>query len=458
MIRFINKVFTDTVKTAKHRIDENSTIRIEELNNVVIGGKSKSAKDWVDKISKSSVYGVNFYDAVRHIVKSSKGNLDNDIDSLRELIKGVMTNWASESDAEINKIAYVLRDEGIMADFKDITIEFGTSNTIFRNGITTALSTKPIFLQKLGFPVINMSFTDEDMKTRLGTVQDAWGEFKAHMASKGYFAFGKTGNATEPFFVKLPMIVEDGKMVIDKEAIASIAKDSLEYAYKDAGLTVPKNLDDTFSTSKGLNALLSDYVSSFITLSKTANSNENLKVLKDLNDAVNQRALDMESEIAGVKFSIETLQGELSSKWNDISNLLTRQEWTGIEVNSLNDTFLGLKGSMNGPYSIETIDDIRNGQEPTPAPAPQPVVIPNVMTPNGDNKNDLFIIKNLEQWENGSVTIMNRWGRVVYKNTNYKNDWDGSGVPDGVYFGVLEVTDGTTVKNYNFNLTIIDND
>jgi gliding motility-associated-like protein len=80
------------------------------------------------------------------------------------------------------------------------------------------------------------------------------------------------------------------------------------------------------------------------------------------------------------------------------------------------------------------------------------------MTPNGDNKNDLFIIKNLEQWENGSVTIMNRWGRVVYKNTNYKNDWDGAGVPDGVYFGVLEVTDGTTVENHNFNLTIIDND
>jgi gliding motility-associated-like protein len=146
-----------------------------------------------------------------------------------------------------------------------------------------------------------------------------------------------------------------------------------------------------------------------------------------------------------------------SKKGNDGNTLMNK---CGIEMDEF-DTLLIRVGPCPPPPPpppIGTIDDIRNGQEPTPAPAPQPVVIPNVMTPNGDNKNDLFIVKNLEQWENGSVTIMNRWGRVVYKNTNYKNDWDGAGVPDGVYFGVLEVTDGTTVENHNFNLTIIDND
>ena len=38
------------------------------------------------------------------------------------------------------------------------------------------------------------------------------------------------------------------------------------------------------------------------------------------------------------------------------------------------------------PPPIGTIDDIRNGEQPEPLPAPQPVIIPNVLTPNIDNK------------------------------------------------------------------------
>jgi len=34
--------------------------------------------------------------------------------------------------------------------------------------------------------------------------------------------------------------------------------------------------------------------------------------------------------------------------------------------------------------------------------------------------------------------IFNRWGRIVYKSSDYQNDWDGGDLPDGVYFYVLK--------------------
>jgi gliding motility-associated-like protein len=74
------------------------------------------------------------------------------------------------------------------------------------------------------------------------------------------------------------------------------------------------------------------------------------------------------------------------------------------------------------------------------------ITIPNVITPNGDGKNDQFIIENLEYHPNTKILIYNRWGRVVYKDNDYKNDWQGTNnggnkVGEGTYFYVLELED-----------------
>ena len=61
-------------------------------------------------------------------------------------------------------------------------------------------------------------------------------------------------------------------------------------------------------------------------------------------------------------------------------------------------------------------------------------------------------------WQYREITIFNRWGQVVYYNPNYKNDWDGGTLADGVYFGILNIRYKDTVENYNFNLTILNND
>ena len=68
-----------------------------------------------------------------------------------------------------------------------------------------------------------------------------------------------------------------------------------------------------------------------------------------------------------------------------------------------------------------------------------PVVAPNVITANGDGINDLFIVKNLEDYDRISLQILNRWGNVVYENENYQNNWDGrdkggNELVEGVYY------------------------
>ncbi|MBI4647688.1 MAG: gliding motility-associated C-terminal domain-containing protein [Bacteroidia bacterium] len=71
---------------------------------------------------------------------------------------------------------------------------------------------------------------------------------------------------------------------------------------------------------------------------------------------------------------------------------------------------------------------------------------PDIFTPNGDCKNDVFFIKT-----NGytiyKFTVMNRWGQVVYTVTAKNITWDGrntSGlrVPAGTYYYFIKAESG----------------
>ncbi len=65
-----------------------------------------------------------------------------------------------------------------------------------------------------------------------------------------------------------------------------------------------------------------------------------------------------------------------------------------------------------------------------------PGEIPNVITPNGDGRNDQFVIRNIQNraWQ---LTIINRWGNRVYESQAYQNDWDGGNLPPALYYYLL---------------------
>ncbi len=60
------------------------------------------------------------------------------------------------------------------------------------------------------------------------------------------------------------------------------------------------------------------------------------------------------------------------------------------------------------------------------------LMIPNIFTPNGDGVNEVFFIRNMP--DATEVIVSNRWGKQVYKSSNYQNDWDGGDIEDGVYY------------------------
>ncbi len=47
-------------------------------------------------------------------------------------------------------------------------------------------------------------------------------------------------------------------------------------------------------------------------------------------------------------------------------------------------------------------------------------------SPNGDGKNDVWFIKNVENHPNTQVTVFNKTGAEVFSSRDYKNLWDGS--------------------------------
>ncbi|RAJ20583.1 gliding motility-associated-like protein [Pedobacter cryoconitis] len=90
------------------------------------------------------------------------------------------------------------------------------------------------------------------------------------------------------------------------------------------------------------------------------------------------------------------------------------------------------------------------------ATIPDDFKIPNVITPNGDGKNDQFVIRGIEKYSGRIMTIFNRWGNSVYESGFYKNDWDGNGLSDGTYYYLLKLRDDNGAwKTYTGYITLL---
>ncbi|MCC8424743.1 MBG domain-containing protein, partial [Mucilaginibacter sp. UR6-11] len=93
------------------------------------------------------------------------------------------------------------------------------------------------------------------------------------------------------------------------------------------------------------------------------------------------------------------------------------------------------------------------------ATPPTAIIPTNILSPNGDGKNDNWIIKDIALYPNNVVTIYDRAGRAIYKKQGYNNDWSGTvnGAPlaQGTYYYVVELSPGITpIKGF---ITILRN-
>jgi gliding motility-associated-like protein len=115
-------------------------------------------------------------------------------------------------------------------------------------------------------------------------------------------------------------------------------------------------------------------------------------------------------------------------------------------------------------YQVVVIDSIGCAASDTIFVHPFPkqnLNIPNLITPNGDAKNDVLFITdygtNHEIFPGAKISIYNRWGQAVFKSQNYDNKWDAANTSDGVYYYHLEAGCGDD-DEYKGWIQIISND
>ena len=130
----------------------------------------------------------------------------------------------------------------------------------------------------------------------------------------------------------------------------------------------------------------------------------------------------------------------------------------------LNNTAIQVAKSPLGTFTVNSNDPLEGdgltARIPTKFTIPTiDIFIPSGFSPNRDGVNDYFVIT---RPFNTSINleIFNRWGNLVYKSADYKNDWDGRGnqpnnilgepLPDGTYYYIVTATDKTTGNTRKF--------
>ena len=140
----------------------------------------------------------------------------------------------------------------------------------------------------------------------------------------------------------------------------------------------------------------------------------------------------------GATDSTETLQAEhLYTQWGDYTVTLT------LSVNE-----------CVSEYSIPIIIEAD-------------LEFPNVITPNGDGINDVFVIKNLNPDRPNRLYITDRWGKTVWSKDNYQtymkdeqiyNAESGFGmdnISDGVYYYTFYYEGAVRTIRFNGSITVI---
>jgi gliding motility-associated-like protein len=78
------------------------------------------------------------------------------------------------------------------------------------------------------------------------------------------------------------------------------------------------------------------------------------------------------------------------------------------------------------------------------------VTVFNGVTPNGDGRNDKWMIDGITEFPNNSVMLFNRWGRKIYEEKGYDNEskyWplndDLNELLSSTYFYIIDLGNGS---------------
>ena len=114
-----------------------------------------------------------------------------------------------------------------------------------------------------------------------------------------------------------------------------------------------------------------------------------------------------------------TILGYTSSGWEVIPSQLMPFSIDGLTPTSLAEGRLLSKEEIAlSRFEALTIGGVKRTNA---------LLVSEALTPNGDNVNDTWYIKNIDRYPNAVIRVFNRWGGEVFFHRGiYRNDWNGT--------------------------------
>lgn len=160
----------------------------------------------------------------------------------------------------------------------------------------------------------------------------------------------------------------------------------------------------------------------------------------------------------------------VAKQGEDILNVIHNPNELGLACN-YEEGAIDLQGNISKlglppAVPVNIPDDVT---EPEPIIEPNIIVnmddpyleMPNVITPNGDLLNDVFIPVKSVSLTSSEGVILNRWGQIMYQGNLLSEGWNGTNAEgklcqDGVYFWKITCHDmeGLTYE-YHGNVTVV---
>jgi len=147
---------------------------------------------------------------------------------------------------------------------------------------------------------------------------------------------------------------------------------------------------------------------------------------------------------SGIANATDVLDNIIMVGWSK-----TSKRWIEIEETTIKGS--PSEGSITSSFIPNEYDIITLGTTKTPIDI---LEFGNyLVTPNGDGKNDEFVIEELKLFPNNQLQIFNRYGLKVFEKENYTNEFNGfsntgsfvlksnNGLPSGIYFYVVNLKD-----------------
>ncbi len=139
--------------------------------------------------------------------------------------------------------------------------------------------------------------------------------------------------------------------------------------------------------------------------------------------------------------------GATAYSWADAKGIANGQSTAKLTVKLTERTVYTVKATSTAGCSDVKQITIEVGSEYSD------VVANNIITPNGDGVNDVWVIENIEQYPNATVKVFDIAGRLVFNQKGYDNKWNGyyngAVLNEGAYYYVVDFgTDLYKAKGY----------